>query len=71
MQMDRGTYFCHEHPHSASSWKLPEVQRMMNKHRVQTIRCDMCTFGMKVTDQKGTALVKKRTKLMSNSQEII
>ena len=44
---------------------------MTNKHREETIRCDMCTFGMKVTDQKGTALVKKRTKLMSNSQEII
>ena len=66
MQMDRGKYFLHGHPNSASSWKLPEVQRM-NKHRVQTIRCDMCTFGMKVTDQKGTALAKKRTKLMSNS----
>ena len=68
MRIDRGTYFLHEHPDSASSWKLPEVQRMMCNRKVKTLNCDMCTFGMEVTDKEGTALARKRTKLMSNSE---
>ena len=71
MQMDRGKFFLHEHPDSASSWKLPEVQRMMNNRKVRTVKCDMCTFGMEATDKEGTALVRKRNKLMSNSSEVL
>ena len=71
MQMDRGKFFLHEHPDSATSWKLQEVQKMMNHRKVRTVKCDMCTFGMEATDKEGTALVRKRTKLMSNSSEIL
>ena len=71
MQMDIGKFFLHEHPDSASSWKLPEVQRMMNNRKVRIVKCDMCTFGMEATDKEGTALVRKIIKLMSNSSEIL
>ena len=44
---------------------------MMNNRKVRIVKCDMCTFGMEATDKEGTALVRKRTKLMSNSSEIL
>ena len=44
---------------------------MMSNRKVKTVKCDMCTFGMEVTDKEGTALVRKITKLMSNSSEIL
>ena len=46
-QVRRGRYFLHEHPATATSWRLPEVQKMLSHPRVECIVSDMCMFGMK------------------------
>ena len=35
------------------------------------VTCDMCAFGLRITDPEGEALVRKRSRLMSNSPEIL
>ena len=64
-------YFLHEHPATARSWKLEEVQRIMNRKDVRTVTGDMCRFGMKMEDEQGELkAVRKRTKFMTNAPEI-
>ena len=45
-QLDHGWYFLHEHPWLATRWLMPEMQKMVNCEGVQTVRTDMCQFGM-------------------------
>ena len=71
MQMYAGRYFLHEHPNSASSWSMPEVVDMVAHADVDVVACDMCAYGLKVTDEIGGALVENRTRLMGNSSKII
>ena len=71
MQMAAGRYFLHEHPNSATSWSMPEVADMVAHEDVNIVTCDMCAYGLKVKDKQGEALAEKRTKLMSNSHEIL
>jgi len=71
IQMKAGRYFLHEHPNSASSWNMPEVVEMIANEDVDVVTCDMCAFGLKITDNVGEALVEKRTKLMSNPPEVL
>ncbi len=71
VQMKAGRYFLHEHPHSAKSWEMPEVLKMLTLSEVDTVVCDMCAFGMVIKDQDGEALARKRTRLMSNSPEVL
>ena len=70
IQRRSGRYFAHEHPSSASSWKLPVVLEMLLKEDVELIEIDMCDFGMTATDELGEALVRKRTKMLTNSPEV-
>ena len=44
---------------------------MASKIGIMTTVCDMCAYGMVVTDSLGEALAKKGTRLMSNSPEVI
>ena len=71
MQMSEHRYFLHEHPHGASSWQMPEMVRLLSEFGVDTETCDMCAYGMTMKDQYGVALVEKKTKLVSNSAEIL
>ncbi len=71
MQMKAGRYFLHEHPHSASSWAMPEVLKMLMIDEVDVMVCDMCAFGMIIKDPDGEALARKRTRVMSNSPEVL
>ena len=64
-------FFLHEHPHSASSWQMKEIKEMMMHEEVEVTECDMCAYGLVVADKDGTALARKRTRLMSNSPEIM
>ena len=50
---------------------MPEVVDMVAHADVDVVACDMCAYGLKITDAKGEALVEKRTRLMSNSPEIL
>ena len=71
MQAQAGRYFLHEHPNAASSWEMPEVMKLAMQPCVDMAVCDMCAFGLMVRDRNGWALAEKRTRLMSNSPEIL
>ena len=60
----------HEHPSSVSSWNRPEVLRMLLQEGVELVEVDMCDFGIVASDEFGEALVRKRTKILTNSPEI-
>ena len=61
-----GRYFLHEHPRDASSWAMPEMQKLMRRHGVTAVAADMCQFGMKLKDEIGEAPVKKPTTFLTN-----
>ena len=46
IQSESGRFFLHEHPASASSWKLPEMQALMSDLNISKINTHMCRFGM-------------------------
>ena len=71
MQRKGGRYFLHEHPNSASSWQMKEVQAMLMQADVDAVTCDMCAYGLTIDDAQGEALAEKRTRLMSNSPGIL
>ena len=66
-QHRRGGYFVYEHPQSASSWREPEVENLLNAPDILTVTCDMCAYGMNVD---GSGLNKKPTRLATNSPVI-
>ena len=71
-QVRRGRYFLHEHPASASSWKLEEVQAVRCLDGVTTMTCDACMFGMRAVDADGVERpVKKPTRWMSNAPRLL
>ena len=70
IQHDNGMYFLHEHPYSATSWKLPIVQDLMKLDGVQVVKGDMCAFGMWQERDGERQLVMKPTGFMTNAQEL-
>ena len=66
-QSKAGRYYLHEHPASASSWKEPAIQNLINNHGGILTTAHLCQYGMKSTDQLGEDLVKKPTKFLTNS----
>ena len=71
MQLKAGRHFAHEHPASSTAWNLPEMKQVILQHEVDTVTTHMCSFGMTASEDKGIGLVKKPTKIMSSSAEII
>ena len=71
-QLADGRYFLHEHPRSASSWDLSCMQRLQSTAGVETVCGDQCQYGAEAPHgpRKGDP-VKKPTKFMSNSPEIL
>ena len=45
-QIANGRYFLHEHPWLATSWMLPEMQKLESNPEVLKVRTDMCQFDM-------------------------
>ena len=70
IQADAGRYFLHEHPASASSWKLPEMMAPMEDYKLKRVNGHMCRFGMTSTDEKGNGLVKKPTGFLTDSEHM-
>ena len=46
LQRNRGDYFLFEHPESADSWDLPEVQEFLKTEGVMTSVVDQCMYGL-------------------------
>ena len=67
-QVARGAYFLHEHPAFATSWRTPEIIRVLGRPNVQRVIAHQCQFGQQ-TDQ-GDPL-KKPTGFMSNAPRLL
>ena len=52
----------HEHPDGATSWKLPEMQELLNHADVIRTKGHMCAHGMKSKDEKGEGKVQEYIK---------
>ena len=63
IQIEKRQFFMFEHPHRASSWKLPSVNRILGLTGVFCVSFDMCSFGM--CSPLGEP-IRKRTKIMTN-----
>ena len=64
IQIKNGTYFLHEHPGPALSWKLPCVQDIMAHENVDRVVGDQCQYGQSELHNNP---VKKATGWMSNA----
>ena len=71
LQMQAGRFFLHEHPNSASSWKMPEVVALAATENVGITTCDMCAYGLVTEDKIGIAPAEKRTRFLSNAPEVL
>ena len=49
-QVESGRLFLHEHPESASSWKIPEMQQLMEMEGVIEVVADQCMIGVDDVD---------------------
>ena len=70
-QIERGMFFLHEHPATASSWDVVEVMELAAHPGVHIVTSDTCRWGMRVRDeipedQGQPYLVKKPTIWMTN-----
>ena len=61
----------HGHPNQASSWKMPEMVKLATRRRVEMTTCDTCAYGMGAKHRQGIVPAEKRTRLASNSTEVI
>ena len=74
-QIERGMFFLHEHPATASSWGMTALQELEAYPGVHVVTADMCRWGMRVRDeipedQGQPYLVKKPTKWMTNCKPL-
>ena len=70
LQVAGGRYFIYEHPQSAASWAVPQIQKLMAMPGVHRTELDQCKFGRMATDEMGTAPAKRPTSLRTNSVEV-
>ena len=68
LQADAGRYYLHEHPASAASWQLEEVQTLLGSNGAEQVVGDQCKYGQETADGRP---VKKPTRWLSNSPEIL
>lgn len=52
-QLHQGLYFLHEHPQTATSWRVPCIERLRNSPLVGTVVAHQCAFGLTATDEWG------------------
>ena len=71
MQIQAKRHFVHEHPEKSKAWQMPEIMDLMLKQEVDSVVLHMCAFGMTAKDDQGKGLVKKATRIMSSSAEIL
>eukprot|EP00969_Alexandrium_andersonii_P233673 10316639-Alexandrium_andersonii.AAC.1 len=53
-QLARGARLLHEHPATAASWDLPEMQKLLSEPQVSTAVGHMCRFGTRVSEPAHT-----------------
>ena len=63
-------YFIFEHPRSATSWRLPCLQRLASLPGMRYSDFDMCCFGMTQPQHGIETPVRKPTRIFTNSSAI-
>ena len=63
-------YFMHEHPDTASSWRLDCIKELAAHPSVHESRAHMCAYGLTSVDEHGEGLVRKATRCLTNSPEV-
>ena len=63
-------FFYFEHPLTASSWTMPELDQLRSRSDVEDVVLHMCSFGLSATDGVGEGLVKKPTRVLTNMPSI-
>ena len=74
LQMSQGRYWLHEHPWSARSWRMPEMEQLAADPRSIKVKADMCQFGLRSPIAKGgieTGPALTPTGFMGNSWRIM
>ena len=69
-QVRAGRYFAFEHPVGAASWNTRVMRMLARLQGCRQVEFDFCAYGMKSTDEVGSGLVKKRTRVMTNAERV-
>ena len=68
IELEEGRQFLHERPQGASSWRDPQMLKLLNHRRVKTTVSDQCQYGLLTPSSGGEMLpAKKPTKWASSS----
>ena len=70
-QMKAGRYFALEHPAGAASWSTRVLRMLARMQGCRQVEFDFCAFGMKSSDELGKGFVKKRTRVITNSDCVV
>ena len=71
LQLNQGIYFFHEHPTTASSWRAPCIENLVESPFVYRVNAHMCALGLASSDEHGTAPCKMPTTFLTNSVAIL
>ena len=66
-QVESGRLFIHEHPNSASTWKMQEMTKLTEDIGFDKVVGHMFRFGTNSKDEQGAGPVKKPKGTLSNS----
>ena len=71
--MANGGYFLFEHPAYGDTWKVPEMEEMLNMPNVDSVIADQCMYGLVTRGVAGGPEMpaKKPTRFVSNSWYIL
>ena len=69
-QMRQGRCLFHEHPRTATSWKVGCINEMAQSPLVVLAQAHMCAFGMTSKDADGEGPALKPTTFMTNSVDV-
>ena len=67
LQAEQGRWLLHEHPNSATSWKMREMLQLCNDLEIQRAVAHIVRYGMQSSDELGADKVKKPTGFLNNS----
>ena len=71
IQLEGRRHFVHERPEKSRAWEMHELTELMMHPEIGSVVLHMCAFGMVAKDEKGEAPVRKGTRLMSLSGEVL
>ena len=67
MQIAAGRYFIHEHPSTATSWRLPVMRKLLKTPGVMSTVAHQCEYGLRSRDCWGEGPAKKPTPMFGVS----